>query len=311
MKKSLIVFSTLFVLLLSGCYRFPDPTPEISSSDTKNQKTLAKLSELKKACLEKDSVACYKLGDFYRTSACNKTKNFPYDKFKYKDTPGFDYYKAHSYYSQACWLGYSPGCIKRAEHYLRNVPLGKSYASYHHARRALIDACDFYKDVEGCEALCSYYLHRDVDHPKAKKYCRKSCNLGGGISCKNLDLLLYRGQGDIRKDPPESIEYYNRICRLNDAYGCMKLGHMYREGKGISQDYFKARDYYSKACNLNHTNGCVQLGVLYREGKGVKQDYSKAMKYFSDSCNLNNMVGCQYYRVTKEKGSEYFMKRAN
>jgi len=306
MKRLLIGLSALFLLLLHGCYSYPDPTPEIDPSDTKNQKLLTNLTELKKACDDsKDAVACYKLGDFYRISSANKYKNYTPNR-KFSDNPRMDYSKSHGYYSQSCWLGYSPGCVKRAERYISGVYLEKHYpgADYSRAAKAFGYACDG-KDnnVDGCKGLCRLYLHIDIDYSQARKYCKKACDLGDGISCDNIDLLFYQGQGDINKTPAGSIEYYNRLCNMNDTYACMKIGHMYREGKGVTQDYLKASKYYRKACNLNDSLGCASIGYLYREGQGVTKDHSKAMFYFNKSCNvLHSSTGCALYGHLKRQG---------
>jgi hypothetical protein len=43
--------------------------------------------------------------------------------------------------------------------------------------------------------------------------------------------------------------------RLNSGSGCSILGFMYKEGKGVKQDDFKAVKFYQKACGLNDGGG--------------------------------------------------------
>jgi TPR repeat protein len=88
---------------------------------------------------------------------------------------------------------------------------------------------------------------------------------------------------------------------------------MYKEGKGVKQDNFKALKFFQKACDLNYfirkskikaTTARIQitrlLGKLERleiilfnaKGKGVKQDNFKALKFFQKACDLNYGGGC-------------------
>jgi TPR repeat protein len=46
---------------------------------------------------------------------------------------------------------------------------------------------------------------------------------------------------------------------LNNGTGCSDLGFMYKEGKGVKQDDFKALKFYQKACGLNFSGGCSNL----------------------------------------------------
>ena len=62
---------------------------------------------------------------------------------------------------------------------------------------------------------------------------------------------------------------------------------MYKKGKGVKQDDFKAFKFSQKACDLNSGSGCFNLGLSYKEGKGVKQDDFKAFKSHAFWENLN------------------------
>jgi TPR repeat protein len=43
---------------------------------------------------------------------------------------------------------------------------------------------------------------------------------------------------------------------------------MYKKGKGVKQDDFKALKFFQKACDLNDGSGCSNLGLMYEKGKG-------------------------------------------
>lgn len=67
------------------------------------------------------------------------------------------------------------------------------------------------------------------------------------------------------------------------------IGHMYLSGKGVQQDYEKARYWYQRVIDqvgadakiIAHAN--LVLGVLFNSGKGGKQCYKTAMRCFENA----------------------------
>ncbi len=98
------------------------------------------------------------------------------------------------------------------------------------------------------------------------------------------------------------IEEISKQCNAKEGMACSYLGFLYNEGKGVKQDYFKAKELYEKACNLNNGRGCYNLSSLYYGGKGVKQDYFKAKELASKACDLGEQDGCETYRKFNERG---------
>ncbi len=75
---------------------------------------------------------------------------------------------------------------------------------------------------------------------------------------------------------------------------------MYKKGKGVKQDDFKAFKFYQKACGLNAGSGCSLLGLMHDKGKGVKKSNTKALKYYSKACDLELALGCKNYARLKK-----------
>ena len=72
---------------------------------------------------------------------------------------------------------------------------------------------------------------------------------------------------------------------LRPTLGFWKLGRMYANGEGVSQDYDKAAKWLWKAMQGKDEKSPqsmigVRLGVMYCEGKGVPQDYVEAYAWF-------------------------------
>ncbi len=58
------------------------------------------------------------------------------------------------------------------------------------------------------------------------------------------------------------------------------LGALYHDGRGVAQDYAKAREWYEKAAAKDDADAMFNLGLLYDNGQGVAQDYAKARAWY-------------------------------
>jgi hypothetical protein len=77
-----------------------------------------------------------------------------------------------------------------------------------------------------------------------------------------------------------------------------QLGYEYLQ-KG---DNFKAAELNTKACDGGAAGSCGMLGLAYQYGKGVKQDYSKAKELFGKDCDLGEQLGCDSYAKLNQQG---------
>jgi TPR repeat protein len=63
-------------------------------------------------------------------------------------------------------------------------------------------------------------------------------------------------------------------------------------GKGVPQNFVKAREYYEKAARQGHKDAQYNLGeMLYDNGKGVPQDFVKAREYYEKAARQGH-AGC-------------------
>ncbi|KAF9150500.1 hypothetical protein BG015_007706 [Linnemannia schmuckeri] len=65
-----------------------------------------------------------------------------------------------------------------------------------------------------------------------------------------------------------------------NKYAQVALGDMYRDGKGVPQNYQAAKDWYLKAADQGHAAAQYSIGVLYDRGYGVFQDHAQAMDWY-------------------------------
>lgn len=84
-----------------------------------------------------------------------------------------------------------------------------------------------------------------------------------------------------------------------DKYAQFKIGELYEEGVGVSQNYAKAFEYYLKASKKGLDEATNNIGLFYQSGLGVEQDYKKAAFFFEVASNngfkyANNNLGFLY-----------------
>ena len=60
-----------------------------------------------------------------------------------------------------------------------------------------------------------------------------------------------------------------------------KLGRMYQEGRGVTQDHAEAVKWYRLSADKGQPFAQNNLGVMYKNGWGIKQDYVEAYFWFS------------------------------
>ena len=71
-----------------------------------------------------------------------------------------------------------------------------------------------------------------------------------------------------------------------------ELGHMYENGRGVTQDYAEAMKWYRLAADQGYAAAQNNLGVMYKNGLGVLQDNVMAhMWYNIASANGHDKAG--------------------
>lgn len=72
-----------------------------------------------------------------------------------------------------------------------------------------------------------------------------------------------------------------KMAEQGDAEAQVRLGTMYYDGQGVTQDYKQAVNWYKKAAEQGHAGAQHNLGFVYAEGQGVTQDLKLAYVWSS------------------------------
>jgi hypothetical protein len=95
------------------------------------------------------------------------------------------------------------------------------------------------------------------------------------------------GRG-VPQDYAKAREGFDRAAAAGHGGGMAGLGWLYQSGRGVPQDYAKAREWYERAAAQGNGGGMANLGWLYRDGLGVPRDYRKAMEWYEKGAAANN-----------------------
>lgn len=70
-------------------------------------------------------------------------------------------------------------------------------------------------------------------------------------------------------------------ARLGDNKSLIALGDMYRDGRGVRQDYKAAMNRYKKAADVGYAEAQCNIGQLHYNGQGVACDHYEAFKWYT------------------------------
>ncbi|RQM29396.1 hypothetical protein B5M09_011874, partial [Aphanomyces astaci] len=96
--------------------------------------------------------------------------------------------------------------------------------------------------------------------------------------------MFYSGVVDAKKVAPDRVKalaLYTIAARKNDPEALNALGLMHEEGVGCHMDVGKAAEFFGEAAARGSSHGHFNLGCLLQSGKGIQQDYAKAKWHFA------------------------------
>jgi TPR repeat protein len=102
---------------------------------------------------------------------------------------------------------------------------------------------------------------------------------GDAVSMGNLGIAYLSGRG-VAQDYIKAREWAGKAADKGEPHGMTSLGILYETGSGVAQDYIKAREWYEKAVEKGDTEAMTRLGWVYLNGHGVARDDVKAREWY-------------------------------
>ncbi|KAF9273827.1 hypothetical protein BGZ88_003486, partial [Linnemannia elongata] len=96
---------------------------------------------------------------------------------------------------------------------------------------------------------------------------------------------MYRDGKGVPQDYQAAMDWYLKAVAQGDAAGQQRVGRLYAEGYGVPQNYSIAMDWYLKAAEQGYSAAQHSIGFLHSSGQGVPQDHVKAMNWYLKAAN--------------------------
>jgi len=89
--------------------------------------------------------------------------------------------------------------------------------------------------------------------------------------------LLAARSGDYAK----ALHEFRSLAEQGDVRAQYRLGLMYDNGRGVTQDSEESVKWYRLSVEQGHTDSQYNLGIMYANGDGVRQDNIYAHMWFN------------------------------
>jgi TPR repeat protein len=122
---------------------------------------------------------------------------------------------------------------------------------------------------------------------QAVYWLRKAADQGNAMAQNGLGIL-YRDAKGVPQDYSKAVYWFRKAADQDNPDGQTNLGVMYQLGWGVKQNYAEAVRWYRKAANQGHALGENNLGTMYQNGRGVAQDYAEAVRWYRKAVDQRN-----------------------
>lgn len=159
----------------------------------------------------------------------------------------------------------------------------------------------------------------DSDADKAYMYACEFGDTGDlAFQTRAADLCQSGQINDMKLS--EAVRRYSLAAKGGEPEAMFKLGRLYSEGRGVSQDYEMALNLYTNAVELwpDYEEANEHLGLAYRNGLGTTKNAQKAIRHFKLAADDDNVTAtlnlAEMYEIGDgvsrdlEKALDYYVK---
>ncbi len=75
------------------------------------------------------------------------------------------------------------------------------------------------------------------------------------------------------------MQWYLKAADKDESNSMNAIGLLYKQGKGVNQDYQQAMQWFLKGADKNNHEAIYNIGIMYKDGLGVAKDYTKAKEW--------------------------------
>ncbi len=112
---------------------------------------------------------------------------------------------------------------------------------------------------------------------------------------------MYRNGRGVPQDFAKAMRWYKKAAEQGDDQAQFNLGVMYKDGQGVPQDHTAAAKWYRKAAEQGLADGLDKLGFLYGNGLGVAQDYIQAHMWWNLAAAQGNKISAKNRNIVAKR----------
>jgi len=118
------------------------------------------------------------------------------------------------------------------------------------------------------------------DYNKALLEWKELAKDNDPAAMRNVGHIYRRGLG-VDQDFAKAMHWYKRAATMGFDRAQANVASMYLRGQGVPQDYVKAAEWFTKAARNGHTIAQYNLGIMYEHGKGIEKSTTKALAWYN------------------------------
>ena len=174
--------------------------------------------------------------------------------------------------------------------------LGECYLFGTGCQQNIPEARRYFEQAANCRVPrgCTNFGHMLIQegptkYKEAFAVYRLAAEMNDPIGMVCCGQLLESGFGG--QDEPhysQAAAYYQRAAALGNSFAYSNLGRMYQNGKGVTQDSYRAVKMFKRAIEMGNTNAMYNMGAMYENGAGVQQSQTEADKYYMMAAERGN-----------------------
>ncbi|MAK61391.1 MAG: hypothetical protein CMK09_10460 [Ponticaulis sp.] len=135
-------------------------------------------------------------------------------------------------------------------------------------------------------------LYQSVLKEVSFEYLQEAADGGDPRAARLVGWAFMDSSSERQTDYPMAFRYLTQACDEHEPGGCVNLGNLYYDGRGVTEDRSKTFEYYEIACRMGNFIGCGNLGLAYFYGWGVEPDVKTAGQYFVQACDGGYLRAC-------------------
>lgn len=134
----------------------------------------------------------------------------------------------------------------------------------------------------------AFLAYKRGDYPTALRISRSLAEKGDAEAQIRMGTMYLEGKG-VTQDYKEAVRWFGLAANQGNAEAQSFLGSIFHDGgKGVPQDYREAVKWYRLAAQQGHADSQEALGDFYYGGFGVTQDYKEAAKWYGLAADQGN-----------------------